>query len=182
MAILRLRKRRLCFDATELGKRHRGQAGITGVIMSENNERSSKRRALGELGGDRSIPRRDYRQSLAAWVCAGIQPAVRSGHAGIATAQCTRPSTLRPNCHRQLRFGRRRLYRLGHRSGKPRGQRIVARVAAGIARASLDVPSPRTATDAGVENVMHFALIDLKNKKQRSMKDIQGESLRETRA
>src|SRR6266404_1016368 len=40
--------------------------GITGVIMSENDERSSTSRTVRELGEDRSIPRRDFIQGALA--------------------------------------------------------------------------------------------------------------------
>ena len=55
---------------------------------------------------------RHHRQPLAAWLCAGIQPPVRSGRARGPAPARRRPRALRPHHHRQFRFRRRRLYRL----------------------------------------------------------------------
>src|SRR5580704_3724833 len=46
--------------------------------------------------------------------------------AGSATAACDRAGALRPHRHRQLRFRRRRLYRLGDRSSLPRRAGVIA--------------------------------------------------------
>ena len=77
----------------------------------------------------RSGPRHHghHGKSMAARLCARIQPALGSRGCGIGNAARHRTSAVREDRHREFRFGRRRIYRRGHRSGSSRSAGTAGR-------------------------------------------------------